>query len=77
MMTNSEKEMNMSQDFHDLSQPLTRLQWRLELAKLTEDGVELRESIAVALLELGEVIARVRKIRRKTEGQQGFTGRAA
>ena len=76
-MANSAQGVNLGQELHDLSQPLTRLQWRLELAKLTEDGGELRESIAVALLELGEVIARVRTIRSKTEGQQGFTGRAA
>jgi signal transduction histidine kinase len=62
--------MDLRQDLHDLSQPLTRLQWRLELAKLTGDDAELRETIAAALVDVGELIERVRQIRSRDDAQQ-------
>lgn len=63
--------MNLGQDLHDLSQPLTRLQWRLELAKLTGDDAELRDTLTAALQDVGELIDRVRQIRAKTENSLG------
>jgi signal transduction histidine kinase len=77
--------MNLGQDLHDLSQPLTRLQWRLELAKLTEDDAELRDTLTAALEDVGELIERVRQVRTraderqraKTDKQQEFAGRVA
>ena len=77
MMANSAQGVNLGQELHDLSQPLTRLQWRLELARITGDDVELRETVAAALSEVGELIERVRTIRSKTDGQPECTGRAA
>jgi signal transduction histidine kinase len=77
MTANGIQESDLGQELHDLSQPLTRLQWRLELARLTEDDVELGETLSAALGDVGELIERVRAIRRKAEGQQAFTGRAA
>ena len=76
-MTTSEKEMDVSQDLHDLSQPLTRLQWRLELARMTGDDDELRESVTAALEDVGELIQRVRQIRLRTDGPQVTVGRVA
>ena len=70
-------DASLGQELHDLSQPLTRLQWRLELAKLTEDDAELGETLSAALQDVGELIERVREIRRKAEQQQECTGRAA
>jgi hypothetical protein len=69
--------MNLEQDMHDLSQPLTRLQWRLELAKLTGDDAELRDTLAAALQDVGELMERVRAIRTKTDEQQELAGRVA
>jgi hypothetical protein len=50
------------QDLHDLSQPLTRLQWRLEIGRRGGEA-ELREAIEGALadsLELAEWVHRIR-----------------
>jgi signal transduction histidine kinase len=77
--------MNLGQHLHDLSQPLTRLQWRLELAKLTGDDAELRDTLTAALEDVGELIERVREIRAKTDNQtrtrtdeqKEFAGRVA
>jgi signal transduction histidine kinase len=77
--------MNLGQDMHELSQPLTRLQWRLELAKLTGDDAELRDTLTAALEDVGELIDRVRQMRanaenqpgQETDEQQQFTGRVA
>jgi signal transduction histidine kinase len=76
-MTKGAKDMNLKQELHDLSQPLTRLQWRLELAKLTEDDVELGEMIAAALMDVGELIERVRQMRSRTDAPQETIGRVA
>jgi signal transduction histidine kinase len=70
-MAKKEQTMNLGQDLHDLSQPLTRLQWRLELAKLTGDDAELRDTLTAALQDVGELIDRVRQIRVKTENPLG------
>jgi signal transduction histidine kinase len=70
-MAKKEQTMNLGQDLHDLSQPLTRLQWRLELAKLTGDDAELRDTLTAALQDVGELIDRVRQIRAKTENSLG------
>lgn len=77
--------MNLGQDLHDLSQPLTRLQWRLELARITGDDAELHDTLTAALEDVGELIERVRQMRAKTDGQrrtktnrqQEFAGRVA
>lgn len=77
--------MSLGQDLHDLSQPLTRLQWRLELARITGDHAELCDTLTAALEDVGEVIERVRKMRTKTndqrraktDKQQEFAGRVA
>ena len=53
---------SLRQDLHDLSQPLTRLQWRLELGRRGGES-ELRETIEGALadsLELNEWVRRIR-----------------
>ena len=76
-MANGAQEMNLQQELHDMSQPLTRLQWRLELAKLTGDDAELRETLAAALLEVGELIERVRRMRSGTDARQVSIGRVA
>lgn len=76
--------MNLGQNLHDLSQPLTRLQWRLELARITGDDAELRDTLTAALGDVGELIEQVRRIRAKTEpprntktDKQGYAGRVA
>jgi hypothetical protein len=76
-MANAAQNMNLSQELHDLSQPLTRLQWRLELAKLTGDDAELGETLAAALLDVGELIERVRRMRSRTDAPQATIGRVA
>jgi DnaJ-domain-containing protein 1 len=66
------------QHLHDLSQPLTRLQWRLELAQQGSE-TELRETLRAALAETAEVMEYVRRIRSCIEhaGIEEAQGRAA
>jgi hypothetical protein len=54
------------EDLHDLSQPLTRLQWRLELGRRGSDA-ELRETIEGALADSLELIEWVHRIRVRIE----------
>jgi hypothetical protein len=57
------------QDLHDLSQPLTRLQWRLEIGRRGGEA-ELRAAIEGALadsLELAEWVHRIRVRIEETE----------
>ena len=59
----------LRKDLHDLSQPLMRLQWRLELGKYGGEA-ELRETIEGALadsLELVEWAQRLRVTIEETE----------
>ncbi len=56
------RERTLRDDLHDLSQPLTRLQWRLELGRRGEDA-ELRETIEGALADTLELIEWVHRIR--------------
>ncbi|HXS11415.1 MAG TPA: hypothetical protein VN734_01820 [Acidobacteriaceae bacterium] len=61
---------SLSQDLHDLSQPLTRLQWRLELGRRGGEA-ELRETIEGALADSLELTEWVRRIRVRIEGTEG------
>ena len=56
------RERTLRDDLHDLSQPLTRLQWRLELGRRGEDA-EFRETIEGALADTLELIEWVHRIR--------------
>jgi hypothetical protein len=54
------------QDLHDLSQPLTRLQWRLELGRRGTEA-ELRDTIEGALADSLELMEWVHRIRVRIE----------
>ena len=56
------KRSPIRQDLHDLSQPLTRLLWRLELGRRGGEA-ELRETIEGALADSLELIEWVHRIR--------------
>jgi len=60
----------LRQDLHDLSQPLTRLQWRLELGLRGAD-TELRETVEGALADSLELIEWVHRIRVRIEEAEG------
>ena len=60
------KRTALQQDLHDLSQPLTRLQWRLELGRRGGEA-ELRETIEGALADSLELIEWVHRIRVRIE----------
>jgi len=60
------RERTVRQDLHDLSQPLTRLQWRLELGRRGGEA-ELRETIEGALSDALELIEWVHRIRVRIE----------
>ncbi len=64
------KRSALRQDLHDLSQPLTRLQWRLELGLRCGDA-DLRETIEGALADSLEVIEWVHRIRVRIEEAEG------
>ena len=59
----------LRQDLHDLSQPLTRLQWRLELGRRGGES-DLRETIEGALAETRELMEWVRRVRNRIEEQE-------
>lgn len=59
----------LRQDLHDLSQPLTRLQWRLELGQGSREA-ELRETIEGALADTRELMEWVRRIRSRIEHEE-------
>jgi len=66
------------QQLHDLSQSLTRLQWRLELGRRSEDSDELRQTIERALADSKELVAWLQGFRAAIEAQTGQAqGRAA
>jgi len=60
------KRTALRQHLHDLSQPLTRLQWRLELGRRGGEA-ELREAIEGALADSQELIEWVRRLRTRIE----------
>jgi hypothetical protein len=59
-------DATLRQHLHDLSQPLTRLQWRLELGLRAGDA-KLRETIEGALADSMELIEWVHRIRVRIE----------
>lgn len=68
----------LRQQLHDICQPLTRLQWRLELGRHASDPSELRETIDGAIAESLELMEWVRRIRATIESETNQTqGRAA
>lgn len=77
MITNGVEGLDWKQELHDLSQPVTRLQWRLDLAQFSTGEVELREVIAGAQADIVDVLECMRQIRARAEGQQDVAGRAA
>ena len=60
------RRSTLRQELHDLCQPLTRLQWRLELGRRGGEA-ELREAINGALADSLELIEWVRRIRVRIE----------
>lgn len=59
----------LRQDLHDLSQPLTRLQWRLELGRHGGES-DLRETLEGALADTRELMQWVRRIRSTMEHEE-------
>jgi hypothetical protein len=57
----------LRRDLHDLCQPLTRLQWRLELGRYSDHPDELRETIESAVADSLELMECVRRIRATIE----------
>ena len=47
--------IRLEKELHDMAQPLTSLQCRLELGKMLADEASLSEAVEGALLELGRV----------------------
>ncbi len=59
----------LRQDLHELSQPLTRLQWRLELGRQGGES-DLRETVEGALADTRELMQWVRRIRSTMEHEE-------
>lgn len=66
----SDLTRELRQDLHDFSQPLTRLQWGLELGRRSHDADELRETIEAALADSRELMEWVRRIRTRIEAEE-------
>lgn len=50
-------------ELHELSQPLTRLQWRLEIGQRVGDEATLRQAVEGGLGDLRELMEHVRRLR--------------
>jgi hypothetical protein len=57
-----------NEELHDLCQPLTRLQWRLEIGQRASDEASLRETVEGSLEDAKELIERVRRMRAELAG---------
>ena len=71
-MTTAHPDMQLStlrEDLHDLCQPLTRLQWRLELGRRAGNVDELQETVEGAIADSLELIEWIRRIRIRIEAQ--------
>lgn len=68
-MSATPQTASLRQDLHDLSQPLTRLQWRLELGRRGGES-DLRETVEGALADTLELMNWVRSLRHKIEQQE-------
>ena len=60
------EDATLRQDLHDLCQPLTRLQWRLEVGRRGGED-DLREAVEGALADAVELMEWVRRLRKKIE----------
>lgn len=65
-----ERTLWLRHELHDLCQPLTRLQWRMEIGLLANDEVTLRDTVAGGLDDLRELAERVRRMRSQLAGAQ-------
>jgi signal transduction histidine kinase len=52
-------------DLHDLCQPLTTLQGRLELAQLLGDAQSLKEAVASGVVEAQRICSAVERMRER------------
>lgn len=77
MNTAQEHASTLRQHLHDLCQPLTRLQWRLELGQHSREPDDLRDTIHGALADSNELIECIRRIRASIETQAAAQRRAA
>ncbi len=68
-MNTTKEHASLRQDLHDLAQPLTRLQWRLELGQHSADPDDLRETIHGALADSLDLIECIRRIRATIDTQ--------
>jgi hypothetical protein len=66
----TKEQPSLRQALHDMSQPLTRLQWRLELGRRGGEA-DLRDAVEGALADSLELIDWLRRIRITIEGSEG------
>ena len=68
---------SLEEEFHDLAQPLTSLQCRLEIGLLLGDEVSAREALQESLPELKRVLAAVSRMRNSLRLQTYAAKRSA
>jgi hypothetical protein len=61
---------DLRHELHELCQPLTRLQWRLEIGKRAGDEATLRETVEGSLDDAREMTEWVRRVRAQLAGEQ-------
>ncbi len=67
----------LEEELHDLAQPLTSLQCRLEIGLLLDDEVSAREALQESLQELKRVLAAVSRMRHSLRLQPHAARRSA
>jgi hypothetical protein len=68
-------ESAFEKDLHDLCQPLTTLQCRLEYAQMLDDEVSLREAVEGGLMECQRMMASIEVMRSRLIEQGTSSGR--
>ena len=61
---------NWRHELHELCQPLTRLQWRLEIGRRAGDEATLRETVEGSLDDAREMTEWVRRVRAQLAGER-------
>lgn len=61
-------------ELHDLCQPLTTLQGRLELAQIMGDEASMKEAVDSAVVEAQRIVAAVARMRERLEREERTLG---
>lgn len=65
---------DLDRELHNLCQPLTTLQGRLELAQIMGDAASMKEAVDSGVVEAQRVVAAVTRMRERLEREEKAPG---